>query len=175
MTPACGIAPPCSALPGTSLGETYTPCQLEKEDDAPVDQDGVAAILKRFSFPAERIRARTPLHQVCGRIIQGNERGDAIHRNTSAGVAGAGCEYRNCLGISVSDSEWSFSSFTYTACEMMSRKCPKCGRVGQVRVERIYKATERRTNFSCAACGSSWTSPPRAERKPPKRKHAWLV
>jgi len=34
----------------------------------------------------------------------------------------------------------------------MSRKCPKCGRVGQVRVERIYKATERRTNFSCAAC-----------------------
>lgn len=33
----------------------------------------------------------------------------------------------------------------YTACEMMSRKCPKCGRVRQVRVERIYKATERRT------------------------------
>ena len=77
----------------------------------------------------------------------------------------------------VSECEYAAGSgrFAYTACEMMSRKCPKCGRVGQVRVERIYKATERRTNFSCAACGSSWTSPPWAERRPPKRKHTWLV
>jgi transposase-like protein len=58
---------------------------------------------------------------------------------------------------------------------MVSRKCPKCGRVGQVRVERIFKATDHRSSYSCTQCGASWTTMDRPERKPPKRKHAWLV
>jgi hypothetical protein len=58
---------------------------------------------------------------------------------------------------------------------MVSRKCPKCGRVGQVRVERIYKASEHRSNFCCAICGASWATAQRPDRKPPKRKHTWIV
>jgi transposase-like protein len=58
---------------------------------------------------------------------------------------------------------------------MLSRKCPKCGRIGQIRVERIFKATERRSSYTCAACGSSWTTADRPDRKPPKRKHTWLA
>jgi transposase-like protein len=58
---------------------------------------------------------------------------------------------------------------------MVTKKCPKCGRVAQVRVERTFKATEHRSSYSCAACGATWTTLHRADRRPPKRKHAWLA
>jgi len=58
---------------------------------------------------------------------------------------------------------------------MVTRKCPNCGRVGQVRVERIFKATDHRTSFSCSTCGASWTTTHRPDRKPAKRKHTWMA
>ena len=45
----------------------------------------------------------------------------------------------------------------------------------RVRTERIFKATEQGTSYSCAACGSTWSTAPRTERRPPKRKHAWMT
>jgi predicted RNA-binding Zn-ribbon protein involved in translation (DUF1610 family) len=58
---------------------------------------------------------------------------------------------------------------------VLSRKCPKCGRVALIRIERTFKADEHRMSYSCSACGASWTTSSRPERKPPKRKHAWLA
>jgi len=59
---------------------------------------------------------------------------------------------------------------------MVAKKCPKCGRVSQVRVERTFKATDHRTTYSCTMCGSTWTTAYRPDRKSPKRKTAmWFA
>ena len=57
---------------------------------------------------------------------------------------------------------------------MITRKCPKCGRTAQVRVERVVKAADYRTNYVCTRCGETWTTTARPPRKPPKREHAWF-
>jgi transposase-like protein len=58
---------------------------------------------------------------------------------------------------------------------MVTKKCPKCGRIAQVRVERTFKAMDHRSTYSCAVCGSTWTTTNRPERKPPKRKHGLVA
>jgi predicted RNA-binding Zn-ribbon protein involved in translation (DUF1610 family) len=58
---------------------------------------------------------------------------------------------------------------------MVQKKCPKCGRVSMIRVERTFKADEYRSSYACSACGGTWTTTSRPDRKPPKRKHAWVA
>ena len=58
---------------------------------------------------------------------------------------------------------------------MVTKKCPKCVRVAQVRMERTFKATEHKSHYSCAVCGATWTTLSRPDRKPSKRKFVWLA
>jgi transposase-like protein len=58
---------------------------------------------------------------------------------------------------------------------VVTKKCPKCCHVAQVRVERTFKANEQRSSYSCSACGITWTTTHGPDRKPPKMKHAFMA